>query len=152
MTTDKLDLVELREAAEWAVEVVDPEESWHDSEAWWAEDERVKQFIAEAGPHTILTLIARIEAAEVRADRAWDDSNDLALAKLHGDLVTAAKLIEELVGALVSVGRLIEELVGALVSVGRYAEIPFQQLSVLATAKDALALHDLWKKGDNDES
>ncbi len=149
MTTDKLDLVELREAAEWAVEVVDPEESWHDSEAWWAEDERVKQFIAEAGPHTILTLIARIEAAEVRADRAWDDSNDLALAKLHGDLATAAKLIEKLVETLRTAQTFID-LLGDDTEVGLACGM--RLLEYNQQRKEAIAAHDDWKKGDTDAS
>ncbi len=147
MTTDKLDLVELREATEKA-----KERHGHPYYGVF-----LASFRKLADPTTVLTLIARVEAAEdqLQAEQKasatcpscgllrpehqkWCGNPVCEIWRLGDRLATAAKLIEELVGALVSVGR--------------YAETPFQQLSVLATAKDALALHDLWKKGDTDAS
>lgn len=60
----------LREAAEWAVEEIDPEGSWHEAIDWEAEG-RIEAYIGDADPHT---LIAMCDAL-LLADKAMPDVN-----------------------------------------------------------------------------
>ena len=79
MTTDKLDLVELREAAGDALAVGSPH-------------------VVNLNPTTILALIARVEAAEGNLL-----TRDLAIVAGAEQLATAAKLIEKQYEALAMV-------------------------------------------------
>lgn len=53
----------LREAAEWAVEEIDPEGSWHEAIDWEAEG-RIEAYIGDADPHTLIAMCDALLLAE----------------------------------------------------------------------------------------
>ena len=192
MTTDKPDLVELREAAEkatpgpwkpcganddrcqcrqvWSepadIPIVytlrDSDENWTGGDG--ATEEQAKDnatFIAAADPTTVLTLIARVEAAEAEVKRQYELRLEGAEDYL-ADLATAAELIEELVEALKRADmknvrlRVYEIFRDAPNGETKRALstllLVIDDAEPAGTWNKALAAYDAWKKGRNNEN
>lgn len=139
---------ELQETAHWAIEAIDSEGSWHDSEAWWAKDGLIAKYVAEADPHTIVALIADLGCAEEGLDVMHS-----CVVELRDDLAAAGKVIEKLEAALNSItGSSTIRAYGLTYMSDTGERLNSVALTDAARRKLAVArvVYDEWKERDDD--